>query len=167
MKEDRPGKGGPRMSQRAGVDTSTVNQATDETTDAALFPVVVTNGYGGRRVEFQHDVGAEEQHDVGAEEQHDVGRLLRDDGIRRADANVDDFWKRTADQAIRVLAESGRPFTADDLHDLGLPAPVSRNAMGGRFQAAAKAGAIVKVGYQPSRRPELRCTPIAVWRGVQ
>ena len=147
--------------------TSSVQPAPVRTADDALFSVTVTNGYGGRRVEFQHDVGAEEQHDVGAEGQHDVGRLLRDDGIRRADANVDEFWKRTADQAIRALAGSGRPFTADDLHDLGVPAPVSRNAMGGRFQAAAKAGLIVKIGYQPSRRPELRCTPIAVWQGIR
>lgn len=99
-------------------------------------------------------------------EQLELGQALRDEGVRVADENADDFWKATADQAIDHLASTGRPFTADDVRDLGVPDPTSPRAWGARFLTASRQGRIVRVGYVPSRRASVHAHPIAQWRGA-
>lgn len=98
--------------------------------------------------------------------QLELGQALRDEGVRVANDNADDFWKATADQAIDHLAATGRPFTADDVRDLGVPDPISPRAWGARFLAASRQGRIVRVGYVPSRRASVHAHPIAQWRGA-
>lgn len=99
-------------------------------------------------------------------EQLELGRVLRDAGTMAVDQRDDNAWWRScADQAIDALAASGRPFTADDVRELGVPDPSSPKAWGARFLAAARAGRIVRVGYQPSRRASVHAHPVAVWQG--
>jgi hypothetical protein len=80
-------------------------------------------------------------------------------------------WGRDAEAAIRQLAASGVPFTADDLIRLvGLPSwGVNRNnAVGALFTSAAKRGLIVRTGhYRKSRRALSHGRMIAVWVGVE
>lgn len=101
-----------------------------------------------------------------------TGRLfaaarLRDAGIADATDHADDWWRRTVDQAIRALADSGECFTSDDVHALIPDAPpgTSPNAFGGRFYAASVAGHIALIGYRRSTRPESRRRPVSVWKG--
>lgn len=101
-----------------------------------------------------------------AHEQLELGAALRDAGTAQADAAAGDWWKATADQAIDHLAATGRPFTADDVRDLGVPDPSSPKAWGARFLSASKAGRIVRVGYTPSRRASVHAHPVAVWQGA-
>jgi hypothetical protein len=98
-------------------------------------------------------------------EQLELGQALRDEGVARVDAAQDEWWKSCADQAIDTLAAAGRPFTADDVRDLGVPDPTSPRAWGARFLTAARQGRIVRVGYVPSRRASVHAHPIAQWRG--
>jgi hypothetical protein len=102
-----------------------------------------------------------------------TGRLfaaarLRDAGIADATDHADDWWRRTVDQAIRALAETGKPFVADDVRER-VPDPppgTSPNAFGGRFYAASRAGLISLMGYRRSTRPESRRRPVSVWKGA-
>lgn len=103
---------------------------------------------------------------MSAFEQLELGRALRDEGTAIADENAGDWWRSCADQAIDTLAATGRPFTADDVRDLGVPDPASPKAWGARFLAAAKSGRITRIGYTPSRRASVHAHPIAVWQGT-
>jgi hypothetical protein len=88
------------------------------------------------------------------------------DGMARADASADDWWKATADQAIRYLAETGRVFEAYDLVLLGCPEPHHPNAWGARMSAAAKHGLIRNVGAGPSKRPTVARSLVRYWQGA-
>lgn len=71
---------------------------------------------------------------------------------RQADAA--DTWAISAWRtAILYLASTGRPFSADDGHELGTPAVDRPSALGGLFSGAVRAGRIRPVGYTVSRRP--------------
>lgn len=102
-----------------------------------------------------------------SEQQLTIGEALREVGIVQANENTDAWWRDCADQAIDSLAVTGRPFTADDVRDLGVPDPPSPKAWGARFLGASRAGRITRVGYQPSRRASVHAHPIAVWVGAQ
>ena len=99
-------------------------------------------------------------------EQLTIGEALRDEGVRVANDNEDEWWKSCADRAIDTLAATGRPFTADDIRDMGVPDPTSPRAWGARFLTASRQGRIVRVGYVPSRRASVHAHPIAQWRGA-
>lgn len=86
------------------------------------------------------------------------------DGMTAAAEHAGEFWRRTFDQRLRYLAGTGRDFTADDVREV-VPDPVSLNAVGAMFAAAAASGLIVKVGYRPSDRPESHGRVVTVWRG--
>lgn len=88
------------------------------------------------------------------------------DGRTRADENADAWWKATADQAIRALAETGRVFDAYALAEAGVPEPDHPSRWGPRFLAAARAGVIVPAGYASSRRPATAGSAVRVWRGA-
>lgn len=75
------------------------------------------------------------------------------DLARDPTGTADVAWRRAADVAIKTLADSGRPFTADDLVALvGPPVAPSGKAMGPRFSHAAQAGIIRPVGFRESSR---------------
>jgi hypothetical protein len=121
--------------------------------DNALFDAVVTSG-AYRRVTSWVPV--------------DEHMRRRDAGTAAADEHAGDFWRVTCDQAIRHLAAiPGRRWTVEDLRNLGVPEPVSRNAWGARLNAASRAGVIKKVDYWPSRRPEAHGRVLAVWQGAK
>lgn len=87
-------------------------------------------------------------------------------GMAQVDSNTSDWWKDTADQAIRHLAAVGDVFQTYDLALLGVPEPHHPNAWGARMGAAAKAGVIVPAGYGPSKRPTTAKSLVHLWRGA-
>lgn len=100
----------------------------------------------------------------------EVGKLL---GMARADEAADPEWRARVDQAIGALAtardEHGEPlrFTAEDVRAIAGDPPGHPNAMGARFNAAARRGQIRKVAYRLATRPSLHCHPISVWVGTE
>lgn len=79
-------------------------------------------------------------------------------------------WAETAYEALRKLALTGRPFTADDLiAEVGLPTGAvsdkKNNAVGALFTKVAKTGLITRIGYTTSSRKSGHATTIGVWRG--
>src|SRR4051794_10928265 len=74
-----------------------------------------------------------------------LSRLLRDEGIARANENVDDWWRSCADAAIDNLAALGHSFSAD-VQRL-IPSPDSPCRMGARFYVAIRAGVVIPVAY--------------------
>lgn len=96
-----------------------------------------------------------------------AARERRDRGHAVATHASDVAWTEAANKAIRDLAASGEPFTAEDLRSIVGPPFGSHNAMGARFMAAAKAGIIRRVGSRQATRPEAAGRWLAVWRGVR
>lgn len=84
----------------------------------------------------------------------------------RADA----WWRRQADEALRVAIASGNEFTTDDLRDLGVPdldRKAEQAAVWGSLLAAAKAsGRIREVGRRPSLRKSANYRKVTVWSGI-
>lgn len=79
-------------------------------------------------------------------------------------------WAEVAYKALRELALSGRPFTADDLVELvGLPTgkvtDKKNNAVGALFTKVARTGLITRIGYTQSARKSGHATTIGIWRG--
>lgn len=103
-----------------------------------------------------------------SDEQLALGRTLRDQGTFLVDSRPDHAdWRACADSGIDYLAATGKPFTADDVRALSwVDDPASPKAWGARFLAAARAGRIRRVGYQPSRRASVHAHPVAVWQGT-
>lgn len=87
-------------------------------------------------------------------------------GARQAQENTDDWWRSTAMSAVRTLAETGHPFTADDIRDLGVPEPDHANRWGGLLLAASREGLIRCVGAQRSTRGARRASLTRVWQGA-
>jgi hypothetical protein len=68
----------------------------------------------------------------------------------------------TVIQAIRHLAESGEPFSAEDVTPL-LP-EVGRQTIGAAFNVARRRGLITAVGFKTSATPSRHGSVIRVWR---
>jgi len=98
-------------------------------------------------------------------EQPTLGEAAREEGIARAEAGTDSWWRDCCDRGIAELAARGVVFQAADLQDMGVPDPNHPNRWGPRLLAAARAGVIVPVGYGPSRRPSTACSAVRLWRG--
>lgn len=81
--------------------------------------------------------------------------------------HVDDWWRDSAERALRWWAETGQPFDAYDLTLLGVPDPDHPARWGALFRAAYAAGLITPVGYRQSRRPTRSGGVCRVWQGVQ
>lgn len=95
-----------------------------------------------------------------------LAKLLRNEGIARANNNADQWWASCCDTAIAHLASTGVPFTADDVRDL-IPAPDHANRPGARFTAAARAGLIRPCGYALSRSRSRHAGVLRLWVGVE
>ncbi len=95
-----------------------------------------------------------------------LSRLLRDEGLARANDGQDQWWKSCMDSAIRYLASTGVPFTADDCRDLHVPAPDHPARVGARFSAAMKAGLIRPTGYAISRSSTRHAGVLRTWVGT-
>lgn len=67
------------------------------------------------------------------------------------------------DAAIRRLAATGRPFSANDARVIH---GVTGGVVGARFTAARKAGLIVHVGYEQSSKASTHAHPVAIWRAA-
>ncbi|MGH2595798.1 MAG: hypothetical protein ACRDH7_07520 [Actinomycetota bacterium] len=75
-------------------------------------------------------------------------------------------WRQTWEQAIRLLASIGDPFTSDDVRAIAGDPWDHPNACGSLFNRAARAGVIERIGYRKSERPRLHSHPLTLWRGV-
>ena len=74
-------------------------------------------------------------------------------------------WMNYAIEAIKQLARSGQPFTAEDLTDVvGMPGG-SNKAIGAAMNKVAKTGMIYRVGIAPATRVTSHRRMLAVWRG--
>lgn len=91
--------------------------------------------------------------------------VARDRGVAVVEAASDDQGRAVVDQAIRVHAQSGRPFSVNDFRDL-LPAERA-NLLGARVLAAAKRREIVRVGYEPATHAAGHGRPIALWQAPE
>jgi hypothetical protein len=85
---------------------------------------------------------------------------------QQADCTADPWAVSAWRTAIRYLASTGRPFSADDGHELGAPMPNQPGALGGLFKGAVQNGAIRPIGYVPSRRPSRRGGVHRLYTGV-
>ncbi len=111
------------------------------------------------------------------------GELLRDEGIRAAEAHADSVapdWAERASWYLRV-ATDGRPIDRDcpnwprlsrfqttDFRKWaearGLPKPPDPRAYGGVMRRAAKAGLIIADGYAQKPDASAHACPAVVWR---
>jgi hypothetical protein len=88
---------------------------------------------------------------------------LRDQGQAQAtDAHPDERAKVEA--AIRQLAATGQPFSANTCRDLH---GVNGGIVGATFTAMRKAGLIERIGREPSTSAATHGHEIGQWRGVQ
>lgn len=94
-----------------------------------------------------------------------AARAERDQGMAHAEDADESGWEKSLiDQGIRAFAETGQPFSANDLRPL-LP-DVRSSLMGARFMAAAKAGRIRRVGLATSTKKNTHGKDVARWVGV-
>lgn len=91
----------------------------------------------------------------------DCGTRAKDAGQARTSAAHPDE-RAAVDAAIRQLAATGRPFSSNDARPLH---NVSGPVVGAAFTAAAKAGLIKRIGYEPSTDPGTHGHPVAIWTG--
>lgn len=85
-------------------------------------------------------------------------------GIAAADLAASPDERSRIDAAIRQVAARGGVWSANDVRVL-VP-DVSGPLMGARFNAAAKAGLITRVGYEPSTKGSTHGHPVAQWRAA-
>lgn len=78
----------------------------------------------------------------------------------------DDWWRDSAERAVRWWAESGMPFDAYDVTLLGVPDPDHPSRWGGLFSAMKADGIIEPIGYRESRRPSRHHGVCRIWRGT-
>lgn len=90
-----------------------------------------------------------------------AARRERDDAVALVESSADDQDRKVIDQAIRAVAQSGKPFSANDIRPV-LPR-VRAALIGARFLAASKRGEIRKVGFVQSTDPGTHAHPVALW----
>ena len=73
-------------------------------------------------------------------------------------------WVERADAEILFLARTGIPFSAEDVRRTAGD-PVHPNAMGARFNAAARRGLIRKAGVIKADRSERHANEMRLWIG--
>ena len=93
-----------------------------------------------------------------------------DDLLESVRYNADTQWQEAAMECLRLLAATGEPFTADEVHALMRPYGVhtqSDNAMGAMFNKARREGLIVSDGmYRPSERRDAHRRMVRIWKGA-
>lgn len=84
--------------------------------------------------------------------------------LRQVNARARVDHRARIDAAIRRAAATGAEFSANDIRRVleDVPGPV----IGARFNAAAKAGFIERVGYVASTKVNTHGHPIALWRAA-
>lgn len=97
------------------------------------------------------------------------GNYLRAEADTKTnDANTrQQSWCTAAAVTLAARAESGEPFTADDLRADGLGEPDKPSRWGGLFKHAAADGLIVSVGVINSRRAQRHGSLSRVWVGAR
>ena len=83
-------------------------------------------------------------------------------GRNQSEQNADSWWWSCGIQAVRALAAVGRPFTIDDVRDLGIPEPDEACRYGSLIAACRRRGLIELAGTALGRNGR----PTMVWRGV-
>jgi hypothetical protein len=99
-----------------------------------------------------------------------AARAARDEGITRAADHADGIdpgWAAGCYRVLETYASHTAEFTSVDFREhlkrIGFPVPVPK-ALGGPFQKAARAGLIVKAGFE--QHPERHCSPTPRWRSL-
>jgi hypothetical protein len=108
------------------------------------------------------------------------GLEIRDSGIQRKEVGQDlamgaapEVWKQLFRQELVALAETGQPFTSEDIiAKIGLPAGGvainANNAVGAMMSSQAKIGLIVKTGERVSANREAsHGAELTEWIGAQ
>lgn len=75
-------------------------------------------------------------------------------------------WTAEAREVVEFFAAHADSFTADDLHDAGLPTEPHGNLLCAVLRGADRDGIIRKIGVTVSRRPERRGGYTGVWTGT-
>lgn len=91
---------------------------------------------------------------------------LRDAGMAQAEENASEWDINLIDQAISWMAQTGEPFSANDIRPLLPPDINCRGLMGGRFSAAYTRQEIRPVGERSSLKPNTHNKRINVWVGA-
>ena len=88
--------------------------------------------------------------------------------IETAINNADSFWWEAARDALKYLADTGEPFTADDLRSdpISVPEPDSPARWGALFFAARREGIITPCGWATSLTASRRYGSHRVWIGT-
>ncbi|HEX6518113.1 MAG TPA: hypothetical protein VF049_21320 [Nocardioidaceae bacterium] len=91
-----------------------------------------------------------------------AARADRDAAMAAAEAADITGWdKHVIDQAITAFANTGRPFSANDIRPL--LGDVRSSLMGSRFMAASVRGQIRRVGRVTSLKKNTHCKDIDMW----
>lgn len=94
------------------------------------------------------------------------GETRKREGIEQANVQVDGDWAENFDLVLRELAESGLPFTSQQITaKVGLP-PGHPSAIGARINLAARQGLITDVGVTKSRRDNRHASRVTIWQGI-
>ena len=97
-----------------------------------------------------------------------TGQQLREQGQQLVVDNSPEDYKNAAREAIAQLIESGKPFTADDVHRL-IPdelQPHHPNVLPAMLGGAASAGRIVGDSYRKSGRRTRHASHNKLWRAA-
>lgn len=101
----------------------------------------------------------------------ELARAKRDSGIRRAVEHADAVapgWADGAYKRFESFAKNRATFTTEDVRTcweaLGFATPPDRRAWGGVASRAARAGIVVRDGYEPAKNPAVHCTTVTRWR---
>jgi hypothetical protein len=87
-------------------------------------------------------------------------------GIVQAWKSIDAGSKRRVLEAIRELAATGRPFTSDLVRERVSDVVMSPQSWGSCLSQVARTGAIRRIGFVPSTRPERAGGFLSEWVGV-
>ena len=92
------------------------------------------------------------------------GEALKAEGIARATANAPRADRDRIDAAIRQVAARGGEFSANDVRPL--IGSITGPLVGARFNAAARAGLIVHIGYVKSAKASTHAHEVKLWRAA-
>ncbi len=94
-------------------------------------------------------------------------RRAAQDGIRRAEENADEDWKRRAYLTGCDLARRLPEFCSDDLWGAGLEKPREARALGAVMQRLAKEGLIESTSrFVKTRQAGRHAADVRVWRSL-
>ena len=99
--------------------------------------------------------------------QLELGEARKTHGIKAVQEVGTDF-AAVVDNAIRILAQIGEPFSVNEVRHLAQGVePHHPNAWGARFSKAAKEGLIQRVGFTKASTPSRHASMVSTWEGVR